>query len=103
MNYQYMSISRGGKSILEKLAEAGIEDTSEYIRFFSLRSWDIIKQKKIENMLAQQAGFATETGDMEDEVVYTRVAEGGDEDVENKDFVTEECYIHAKLLIADGK
>ncbi|ORY93035.1 hypothetical protein BCR43DRAFT_496218 [Syncephalastrum racemosum] len=103
MNYQYMSISRGGKSILEKLAQAGIEDPSEYIRFFSLRSWDIIKQKKIESMLAQQAGFATETGDMEDEVVYTRVAESGDEEVENKDFVTEECYIHAKLLIADDR
>lgn len=102
MHYQYISICRGGRSILEKLREAGIEP-SDYIRFYSLRSHDIIKRSKIEELLAQQAGF-TPSSTVEDEVEFARVsdAEEYDGDLKNSDFVTEELYIHAKLLIADG-
>ncbi|CAO3693385.1 hypothetical protein G6F70_003782 [Rhizopus microsporus] len=39
MHFQYMTISRGGSSIVEKLKEAGIEP-SDYIGWYSLRNWD---------------------------------------------------------------
>ncbi|KAI9485673.1 MAG: hypothetical protein EXX96DRAFT_494975 [Benjaminiella poitrasii] len=39
MHFQYITISRGGNSIIEKLREAGI-DPSEYIGWYSLRNWD---------------------------------------------------------------
>lgn len=39
MHFQYITISRGGNSIIEKLKEAGIEP-SDYIGWYSLRNWD---------------------------------------------------------------
>jgi phosphatidylserine/phosphatidylglycerophosphate/cardiolipin synthase-like enzyme len=39
MHFQYITISRGGNSIIEKLREAGIEP-SDYIGWYSLRNWD---------------------------------------------------------------
>ncbi|KAG1441840.1 hypothetical protein G6F56_011311 [Rhizopus delemar] len=39
MHFQYITISRGGYSIVEKLREAGIEP-SDYIGWYSLRNWD---------------------------------------------------------------
>lgn len=39
MHWQYMSICRGGKGILEKLSEAGI-NSEKYITFYSLRGYD---------------------------------------------------------------
>ncbi|KAI8332617.1 hypothetical protein BC941DRAFT_455475 [Chlamydoabsidia padenii] len=38
MHFQYVSISRGGNSIMEKLKEAGIDGT-EYIGWYCLRNW----------------------------------------------------------------
>lgn len=189
MHYQYISICRGPDSIVEKLKASGI-NPDQYIRFYSLRSYDRINRSKLEELLVQAAGYTTATsqqlhhaggeegeraqivhhvGDqdiahgtkgafgVEDEVEYGRVADEnevdnryraryGDEegeieegiaadsiakdamldgDVESEpwvndtkthqprdaeaekeeasDYVTEELYIHAKLLIADGK
>lgn len=42
MHHQYLSISRGGSSILERLRVAGI-NPEDYIAFYSLRTWDKIK------------------------------------------------------------
>jgi phospholipase D1/2 len=39
MHWQYMSICRGGKGILEKLSEVGI-NPEKYITFYSLRGYD---------------------------------------------------------------
>lgn len=39
MHFQYITISRGGNSIMEKLRESGIEP-SDYIGWYSLRNWD---------------------------------------------------------------
>ncbi|GBC05685.1 hypothetical protein RclHR1_06370012 [Rhizophagus clarus] len=39
MHWQYMSICRGGKGILEKLSETGI-NPEKYITFYSLRGYD---------------------------------------------------------------
>lgn len=185
MHYQYISICRGNDSIVEKLKANGI-DPDEYIRFYSLRSYDRINRSNLEELLLQAAGYTSteqqihnaggEEGDraqivhhagdpefvegtdgefgVEEEVEYARVAdeedieryrerlENGEEeegiaadsiakdamldgDIESEpwvndtkdsqprdaraereeasDYVTEELYIHAKLLIADGK
>ncbi|KAJ8655156.1 hypothetical protein O0I10_009191 [Lichtheimia ornata] len=101
MSYQYMSICRGGKSIMERLQEADI-DPADYIGFYSLRSHDVIRRKVVEEALARVDGY---TNDVEDEVEYTRVAEEGDEQggLKNNDFVSEELYIHAKLMIVDDR
>lgn len=42
MHFQYVSISRGGNSIIEKLQQLGI-DPDQYISWFSLRNWGKIK------------------------------------------------------------
>lgn len=189
MHYQYISICRGPDSIIEKLKTSGI-NPDEYIRFYSLRSYDRINRSNLEELLVQAAGYSNSTdqqiqnaggeegdraeivhhaGDqdfardtegefgVEEEVEYGRVADeedreryenqynefngddyeegiasdsiaknamkGGDiesepwvndtvesqprdeeaEKEEASDYVTEELYIHAKLLIADGK
>ncbi|KAI8344256.1 hypothetical protein BC941DRAFT_408165 [Chlamydoabsidia padenii] len=39
MYLQYLSIGRGPDSILGKLRAAGITNTSQYIKFYSLRNW----------------------------------------------------------------
>lgn len=43
-HYQYLSISRGGFSVLEKLQQANIP-AEEYIGFYSLRNWGQIKSQ----------------------------------------------------------
>lgn len=116
MHYQYISICRGGKSIIEQLEKAGI-NASDYIRFYSLRSHDRIKRTAVEEILTQVEGYST-TNDIEDEVEYATVGEQGDlhrhghhlrrhhksrEPWTADDFVSEELYIHAKLLIADDR
>ncbi|KAI9309557.1 hypothetical protein BJ944DRAFT_154121 [Cunninghamella echinulata] len=47
MHFQYVSISRGGNSIIEKLKEAGIEP-SDYIGWYCLRNWAKNKPAKKE-------------------------------------------------------
>jgi phospholipase D1/2 len=48
MHFQYVSISRGGNSILEKLKEAGI-DASQYIGWYCLRNWAKNKPSDTDN------------------------------------------------------
>ncbi|KAG0017166.1 hypothetical protein BGZ81_010865 [Podila clonocystis] len=47
MHFQYVSICRGGNSILEQLLSLGI-DPDQYIGFFGLRSFDRIKHGKFD-------------------------------------------------------
>lgn len=116
MHYQYISICRGGKSIIEQLEASGI-NASDYIRFYSLRSHDRIKRSVVEDVLTKVEGY-TYDDDVEDEVEDTAVGESEQQDHSHShanrryhkcrepwvahDFVSEELYIHAKLLIADG-
>ncbi|KAG0171892.1 hypothetical protein DFQ28_003801 [Apophysomyces sp. BC1034] len=191
MHFQYMSICRGNNSIVKRLEAAGI-NPDEYIRFYSLRSYDRINRSRMEEILAEAAGFSLKDqqlanagqseeaqkaqfvkhvgnpdfvegtegeANVEDEVEYARVPgeeeaeelrenyrkrlaelqdgdegiasdsiaqdamEGGDleaepwvgdtetsqprdeeaEKEEASDYVSEELYIHAKLLIADDR
>lgn len=140
-------------SIIEKLKTAGIENPEEYIRFYSLRSYDRINRPKMEEILARDAGF---TPHKDGEPVPQHELESAKEKllppagfvmpgrnshvsqsiaadamsnhrhpvtdeawIDNKfssephdkaaelqevsDYVTEELYIHAKLLIADDR
>src|SRR2546429_176287 len=48
MHWQYVSICRGGKSILEKISGAGI-NPEDYISFFSLRGYAKIHHVHNEN------------------------------------------------------
>lgn len=47
MHFQYVSICRGGNSLLERLVSEGI-DPDQYIGFFGLRSFDRIKHGKFD-------------------------------------------------------
>lgn len=64
MQCQYRSICRGESSIFERLSSVGIKPT-DYIRFFSLRSWGKIGPTKA--------------------------------------LVTEQLYIHAKVMVVDDR
>jgi phospholipase D1/2 len=152
MYYQYISICSGEKSIFEQLKKKNI-NPDEYIRFYSLRSYDRINKPFVEEIMARNAGFkprnvpipprfkpeekrqqlpptppagfirpeqrnepfhfrlpsnneahvATMTNTphvMNDGQNYQPPAEM-DEQQEIHDYVSEELYIHAKLLIAD--
>ncbi|KAI9275903.1 hypothetical protein BDA99DRAFT_496737 [Phascolomyces articulosus] len=108
MHYQYISICRGGRSIIEKLEANGI-NASDYIRFFSLRNYEKIVRSKTEELLTQVDGFSkpynSGYGDVEGEVDYARVSDYDQsrEQESSNDFVSEELYIHSKLLIADDR
>lgn len=166
MYYQYISICSGQKSILEKLKALNI-NPDEYIKFYSLRSYDRINRPMVEEMLARDAGFTPHKDGVpiqQQEVEATQVSnkppppagfvspdelerhrhqyqdrgnniasdtiapdamnnhlnsvrdepwvndtnestprDEAAEKQEISDYVTEELYIHAKLLIADDR
>ncbi|KAI8370759.1 hypothetical protein EDC96DRAFT_502234 [Choanephora cucurbitarum] len=137
MYYQYISICSGEKSIVEKLRKEGI-DPAEYIRFYSLRSYDRINRPMVEEMMARDAGLTPHKGGRplnEQEVEHTQIStppagfvlpeqrpqmpdpdrpsspgsrlsvptDQFSERLELDDYVTEELYVHAKLLIADDR
>jgi len=56
MHWQYASISRGGKSVIDRLKAAGIDNPEEYITFFSLRSYDRINHTGSQDKAAKAAG-----------------------------------------------
>ena len=150
MEFQYNSIHRGGHSILEKLQQAGIQDTTRYIGFFNLRNFDRINISETMSQAEGQSGVAYEdarkehddqvgagfstrgegthgetkeyhqyqrgAASVKDEVQDTitscymdggrRVADlpwHGDPESEMAAYVSEELYIHTKLLIADDR
>ncbi|KAF9579865.1 hypothetical protein BGW38_003703, partial [Lunasporangiospora selenospora] len=76
MHFQYMSICRGGNSVLEQLVANGI-DPDQYIGFFGLRSFDRIKHGKFDAIVeavkeAEEAGSLNE----EDKVMAAEAAVG---------------------------
>ncbi|KAK3839963.1 MAG: hypothetical protein J3R72DRAFT_369939, partial [Linnemannia gamsii] len=95
MHFQYVSISRGGNSVLERLVDFGIQP-EQYIGFFGLRSFDRIKHGKFDAIDSPEAGGETSsTTNSEGETTV--------EDNEVDDFVTEQLYIHSKLMIVDDR
>ncbi|KAI8148533.1 hypothetical protein BJV82DRAFT_268405 [Fennellomyces sp. T-0311] len=130
MHFQYVSMSRGGNSICEKLRAEGI-DPSEYIGWYSLRNWDKIAprfpkmhSKKKSRKSKQSNGAADGQDDNND----TLKVNGGNEDLaslssasskgdatsdvdeeeeteedERSHYVSELVYIHDKLMIVDDR
>ncbi len=60
MHWQYVSICRGGRSILEKIREAGI-DPEKYISFYALRGHDKIHNKVDDNMSENKSTKSTKS------------------------------------------
>ncbi|KAI9272214.1 hypothetical protein EDC94DRAFT_655615 [Helicostylum pulchrum] len=62
MHFQYVTISRGGASIIEKLAELGI-DADQYISWYSLRNYGKIKVPKFTAQKSQsKTGLQNDSG-----------------------------------------
>ncbi|CAG8595693.1 23438_t:CDS:2, partial [Dentiscutata erythropus] len=127
MHWQYVSICRGGKSILDKIRQADI-DPENYISFFALRGYDKIKNKEhnrsvpngsIKNKQNETSDESRpshnddiSTDSYSDEQTKTSLrgirGEPGmpasmvDSDPKHT-YVTEEIYIHSKLMIVDDK
>ncbi|CAG8466287.1 6453_t:CDS:10 [Ambispora leptoticha] len=94
MHYQYKSICRGGHSIFEEIQKANV-DPSKYIGFFSLRNYDRVNPVAVEKGL----GAIDKSAVGSEPVMPVGIV---DEDATGN-YVTEELYIHTKLLIADDK
>ncbi|KAL8832518.1 MAG: hypothetical protein Q9170_004852 [Blastenia crenularia] len=55
MEFQYNSINRGGHSIMEKIANEGLDPT-QYIRFYNLRNYDRINTSGMMREAEKQSG-----------------------------------------------
>jgi phosphatidylserine/phosphatidylglycerophosphate/cardiolipin synthase-like enzyme len=149
MHWQYVSICRGGKSLLEKLAAAGI-NAEDYISFFSLRDYDrvnhVVKDiKKSKGRNSGDSGSATDSKKDSNSVSDNAAKNEADSKQDNTEdgshehedsfsdekskplveeginasepvqpvapshahikqlYVTEEVYVHTKILIVDDK
>lgn len=126
MNYQYISINRGGHSILERVREVGY-NPSDYIRFFHLRSYDRILPKPDTSKF--KAVNYEETSNVKidrarryKDYIINSIKEGKKDSIadlamqdtakvseqgwayevnEAEHFVSELLYIHSKLIIVD--
>lgn len=132
MNFQFKSINRGGNSILERISQAGF-NPGDYIQFFHLRSYDRIlpaesfgagRQTSV-SQFQQTSGYMQKL--TQDYLEYERQAkqQGASSSIaacalqttpsiteegwafpdinEAEHFVTEQLYIHSKLLIVDDR
>ncbi|KAL1589914.1 hypothetical protein WHR41_01104 [Cladosporium halotolerans] len=57
MEFQYNSINRGGYSIYQQVAKAGV-DPMQYLRFYNLRNYDRINTSSAMARVEQEAGVA---------------------------------------------
>ncbi|KAI9316973.1 hypothetical protein BX666DRAFT_2027051 [Dichotomocladium elegans] len=119
MHFQYVSMSRGGASICEKLREAGIEP-SEYIDWYSLRNWDKISPRipktspsNVDTAAAvtgtttsgPNSGLASQDAPLLNESSAKPASDSNTEDVEDDrdHYVSELVYIHDKIMIVDDR
>lgn len=126
MNFQYKSINRGSKSILERISKAGY-NPADYIQFFHLRSYDRILPRST-NDTFMSSRFDETTAEKQDKFnryaqfeldsvqngtkstisdsamqMASRVSEQGwyFSNNEADHIVFELLYIHSKLIIID--
>ncbi|GBB96811.1 hypothetical protein RclHR1_02840008 [Rhizophagus clarus] len=96
VHYQLKSICRGKQSIFEVLKQNGVTSPEKYLGFYALRTYDKINPRAVEKGL----------GVLKDEIEFGRnpvvVAATVDENP-SEIYITEELYIHSKLLIADDR
>lgn len=120
MHFEYISISRGGNSIIEKLQEAGI-NPSDYIGWYSLRTWDKINPNRppprTNNASKVDSGAelhddngskATSPPNSARSFGHSNspITEGSSFTIsedEKDQFVSELIYIHDKLMIVDDR
>ncbi|KAF2773167.1 phospholipase D/nuclease [Teratosphaeria nubilosa] len=84
MEFQYNSINRGGHSIMEKIAQAGI-DPMRYIRFYNLRNYDRINSGSSMSRVEQQAGVSYDDARRGHDQKYSQVVDGEQYGEEYKD------------------
>ncbi|KAI9011006.1 hypothetical protein CLU79DRAFT_839416 [Phycomyces nitens] len=110
MHFQYVSISRGGNSIMEKLREAGI-NPDDYIGWYCLRNWDKIssRDKKSGSSTVSPNNSAENVSSKKQSLegnqqgsVSGSLGDNGPED-DAKDYVSELVYIHDKIMIVDDR
>ncbi|ORX49426.1 phospholipase D/nuclease [Hesseltinella vesiculosa] len=109
MHFQYVSISRGGNSVLEKLREAGI-NPDDYIGFYSLRNWAKNKPRSRREKLPKDSALAgldevinSDTGSNSSATTDPlQRTQSSDED-DRQYYVSELIYIHDKLMIVDDR
>lgn len=123
MHFQYITISRGGNSIIEKLKEAGIEP-SDYIGWYSLRNWDKlvppktatkkspVQKTKSKDALKQPQNATSSSESLRDSLSPTATpipnsSNNVEKDIRDDDdrehYVSELVYIHDKILIVDDR
>jgi phosphatidylserine/phosphatidylglycerophosphate/cardiolipin synthase-like enzyme len=118
MHFQYITISRGGNSIMEKLREAGIEP-SDYIGWYSLRNWDKLVPPKKTSPQTTPSPSPSPKPDVSptlssvDPPVPTTSTSPIDtsttseksiwDDDDRHHYVSELVYIHDKILIVDDR
>lgn len=129
MHFQYITISRGGNSIMEKLREAGIEP-SDYIGWYSLRNWDKlvppkapkapvtktksgnsstkpIQKEKSQNSLQSNTASKNASNESLRDPLPPKVTPIPTTDIWDDDdrehYVSELVYIHDKILIVDDR
>ncbi|ROW04426.1 hypothetical protein VMCG_04985 [Cytospora schulzeri] len=125
MEFQYNSISRGGHSIIEKLRQAGIVHPDSYISFYNLRNYDRLNtsatmsraQDESGGRLGSQYRRYQEAAERQDDQTWDTISAAymesgpdlnsvpweGDPEAEMDAYVSEELYIHSKVLIADDR
>lgn len=126
MNFQYKSINRGGKSIMERISKAGF-NPADYIQFFHLRNYDRIlpkgennnfMQNRFDETTAEREAKAHKYANHEINSAYngtkstiSDLAMQGTPSVSSQTWnfssneadhiVSELLYIHSKLIIVD--
>lgn len=103
--YQYRSISRGKNSVFEQLKKANIP-IDQYIGFYSLRNWGKVKRPSFSpNILLdgkKKKRNRSRSNTISDEHSGENQSNLYPEDG-RMDYVTEQVYIHSKLVIIDDK
>lgn len=94
IDYQYKSICRGKHSIMARIIAAGV-DPSKYIFFFNLRAYDRLQPHTEGTGKPEPASIAAAA--MQGPQTLPPAAHAD----ENTHIITEELYVHAKVLIAD--
>ncbi|OBZ88286.1 Phospholipase D2 [Choanephora cucurbitarum] len=120
MHFQYITISRGGHSIVEKLKEHGI-DADQYISWFSLRNHGKIKVPDQSSFNDSGTLLNDDNNPFEDQPQLSRTQTNQstahslknpfnepksslpEVDDDRYDYVSELLYIHDKLMIVDDR
>ncbi|CAG8811927.1 7523_t:CDS:10 [Gigaspora margarita] len=94
LEFEYRTICRGDGSIFEKLKQAGIQNPDEYISFYALRTHDKIDSEAVKKAKDQILSKMSQELSSKVSPVLNLV---------NDPIITEQIYIHSKLMIVDDE